>query len=203
MLGKKPSGKHDFIRQPVGGFLRNLGSDSVSPGGGAAASLTSALGASLVEMVSRINNKRTPSVNFQKKISRLEKNRIRLGELMRLDTEAFLDLSRFPKEKKQGVQYQNALKRAAGVPLEICELAVESLKIGRSEVGRTSRWLASDLSEAGILLEASFRSGRLNVEINLRSIRDKLFLRRTQSRLNLLEKKRAALNKNLNQALNP
>ena len=202
-MGKEPSGNHNFIRQPLGGFLKNLGSDSVSPGGGGAAALTGALGTALVEMVTRINQKRKPSADFRKKIARLEKARARFGELMRLDTEAFLNLTKFPKEKRQSARYQNALKRAAGVPFEICALAVEALEIGQSEVDRTSRWLASDLVESGILLEASFRSGRLNAEINLRSIENRLFLRKTKSRLNLLEKKAATLNKNLSQVLNP
>ena len=39
-------------------FLEKLGSESPSPGGGAAAALTGALGGALLEMVCRLNDKR-------------------------------------------------------------------------------------------------------------------------------------------------
>ena len=200
-MSKDPTGKHDFVKQSIGSFLRELGSDSASPGGGAAAALSGALGVSLIEMVSRINVKRAPSAHFRKNISRLEKNRTRFGELMRLDAEAFLKLCKFSKEERRGSRYQSVLRRAAGVPMEICELAVESLAIGQFEINRTSRWLASDLAEAGILLRASFNSGRLNVEINLRSIQDKIFLRKTNSRLDRLEKEADILNRKIKKVL--
>jgi len=204
-LGKELSAKHNFIRQPIGRFLKNLGSDSVSPGGGAAASLTGALGASLIEMVSRINGKRwlkkqagkTLPIKFLRNILLIEKKRVRFAELVRLDTEAFLRLSQIPKEKRQGAAYENTLKLAVAIPIEICELAVQVLEIGQSEVDRTSRWLASDLAEAGILLQASFQSGRLNVEINLKSIKDTSYISEIQKELDELQEKVIASKKKL------
>ena len=185
--------------------MKALGSDSVSPGGGAAASLTGAAGTALVEMVSRINEKRWlkkhPSQKasrcFKKNISLLERNRVRFIELIKLDTLAFLRLSCFSKKDGQKAAYQNALKRAAGAPLEMCRLAVSSLEAGGCEASRTSRWLASDLLEAGILLEASLCSSRLNVEINLVSIKDKRTLKKVKRELTSLAKKINSFNKKI------
>ncbi|OIO39205.1 MAG: hypothetical protein AUJ71_01195 [Candidatus Omnitrophica bacterium CG1_02_49_16] len=208
-MDKKLSAGHDFALHRVGDFLRTLGSDSPSPGGGAAAALTGGLGASLIEMVSRINEKRWLKKNpskkhsgtFHRNIVRLQKIRVCFAELMRLDTESFLELSGFPTADRQTARYQGALKRTAGFPLVMCEKAVQSLAMGVGESRRTSRWLASDLLEAGILLEASFHSGRLNVAINLGSIQDKSFVRRVKKRLDVLDRRIKILNKKISLSL--
>ena len=172
--------KYDLAGKKINVFLDELGSSSVSPGGGAAAALTGALGASLLEMTARINSVREKKKLNKTGISKEASSRIRkfasikkeLSGIVRKDTEAFLALSAFPKEKRSGPGYDKALVRAAAAPLTICRLAAEALELGRAEVSRTGAWLASDLAEAGLLLEAAFYSGKLNVEINLKYIQD-------------------------------
>ena len=75
--------------------------------------------------------------------------------------------------------------------------ATQAMWIGESEIERTSQWLASDLAEAGILLEASFHSARLNVEINMRSMQDTAFLSKVKAALSALEKKVGISKENL------
>ncbi len=184
-----------------------LGSSAVSPGGGSAAALTAALGAALVEMVARLNANRelkkqgrqnkARAGSAQKRILAIKKIRGRLTRLMALDARAFIKLSKFFKEKKESLRFQKALHEGAKIPFEICELSLEALKLGALEKERTGQWLASDLAEAGILLESAFHAGRLNVEINLRSMRERKTQKKFKSCLDALEKKAAALRKDL------
>lgn len=168
--------KFPYSASTIARFLEELGSNSSYPGGGSGAALTAATGSALVEMVSRINTKKDAPT--------IKKIRLKLQNLMTDDAKAFQKISKFFKIKIKGPAYQKALRHGASVPLEICELSNEALALGCLEIGRTSRWLASDLAESGILLAAAFHSARLNVEINLQAIHDQDFVNKTRARLN-------------------
>ena len=159
----------DYRSGSVARFLDELGSSSVSPGGGSAAALCAALGLALAEMVARINDKRAK----KKETAEAKKLRKRLEWLTTLDAKTFKAMSKFFKEDRKSLKFQNALRVCAKVPLEICELSLKGLRLARREENRTSRWLASDLAESGVLLEAAFYSARLNVNINLRGMLEK------------------------------
>ena len=173
-------------------FLKNLASESPSPGGGAAAAVTGALGTALVAMVARINSGREEkkgqkiSAETKARIKELDKIRASFLSKMAEDTKAFLALSKFSKEQRESAAYEKAVQKASGVPLEMCELSLKALKLAKNELGRTSRWLLSDLSEAGILLRAAFDSARLNVEVNLRISKNDNFVRERRAHLEKL-----------------
>lgn len=176
-------------------FLKTLGSESPSPGGGAAAALTGALGSALLEMVCRLNDKRHNERSAKlKKISRFKTDFIKL---MSEDERGFQKLSKLMKTKKRGPVLQSALKNCTKAPLAMGKACVEALDLGISEIPRTSRWLSSDLVEAGVLLESAAEAARLNVEINLKSIEDKAFVEKTRKQLSVISTrfKRCALRK--------
>ena len=180
--------KFPYAKATVAQYLNELGSQSSAPGGGSGAALTAATGAALVEMVVGINKQSTEKI---KKIRR------KLEGLMTEDAQAFQKISKFFKTKKKGVAYQKALENGAHVPMEICGLCGEAVKLGSLEIGRTSRWLASDLAESGILLEAAFRSARLNVEINLRFMENQTFVQKARRRLEEIERQMGLSTKKL------
>jgi len=202
-LANKPSGS--FSEYSIAGFLDELGSASASPGGGSAAALTGALGVALIQMVFNINNRRsqkTETLGVHPKnltLTEIREQFERFELLMTLDAEVFANLSKFIKDERSGNLYQEALKKAADVPLEMARSAYRAMALGEKEIDRTSRWLASDLAEAGILLEASFNSARLNVEINLKSIQDTSYISKSQKELDDLQKKVTASKKKLSE----
>ena len=157
-----------------------LGSKAVSPGGGAAAALVAATGIALVEMAASING----SASTKPRVLRR-----RLETLMDLDAARFSKLSALYKRKQKGVALQAALKGCAEPPLKVCKSAFDGVRLAKEEWPRTSRWLKSDLVEAGILLQAAFRSGKLNAEANLTLIEDKDYVTRTRKKLSDWEKK--------------
>ena len=189
--------KLNFSKYTISAFLKELGSSAPYPGGGSGAGLAGSVGLALIEMVTRINAKRDPKNSAilkkqsQNKISTITSLRLKMERLITLDAKAFMRVSKYFKTKKESAAYQHALKVGAYVPLEICEVSAQALQIGILEKNRTSRWLASDLAEAGILLKASLDSARLNVEVNLKNISDKNFCSKVTTRLNVLDKKTA------------
>lgn len=203
--------KHDFANQKIRPFLKELGSSNVSPGGGAAAALTGSLGAALLEMTARINaererkklNQRSVSADASLRIAKFFKIKSNLAQVMQKDTRAFLALSAFPKEKRSGIAYGRALKKAAAAPLEICALSHAALKLGAVEVPRTGAWLASDLAEAGLLLEAAFHAGKLNVDINLKYIKDEPYTAAIRAEMAAMAEEVSVLSVSLAGALKP
>lgn len=175
---------------PVQSFLKKLGSAEPAPGGGAAAALVLAQAEALGEMVARLNAKRAAKKGLSpassKNVGPFARDAKKFLALLEKDAAIFKTLSRFDAKGRAGAAYQSALKKAAGVPLEMCGLAGEGSARAASETGRTSRWLYSDLVESAILFEAGFAAARLNVEINLDGMKDKNFVKKTRSRLDSL-----------------
>jgi methenyltetrahydrofolate cyclohydrolase len=184
----------DYLKKPLRIFLKDLASSLMSPGGGSAAALTAAMGVGLIEMVSRIDEKRfrkkrLSAAPSQRHAKACRPIRIRLERLITKDVEAFLKLTAIPKEKRSGDGYQKTLKLSAGVPFDICRLCYQAALIADAEKPYVSKWLYSDLLESTILLEAAFRSAVLNVNCNLFIIKDLRYVRGVRSKLNSLHKK--------------
>ena len=150
-------------------FLKELGSKKGAPGGGAAAALTGAAGAALIEMVARLNDSRQGAAS--KTVSRAAAARNRLLGLMTKDARAFGRIQKFYKLRHaKKAAWQKALKSGASVPLQMAEICAGAMALVRTEKSRTSRWLESDRREAAILLRAAFEAANLNVEVNLKEI---------------------------------
>jgi len=160
----------DFGRHTLADFSKTLGSVSSEPGGGAAAALVAATGMALLEMTARINDRRAKkqgmlATSAVKRVKVIEGYRRRLIKLMALDAKAFAEISKRRRHPKSSRYFQQALKVAAEVPMEIGEIALKGMALSAAERSRTSRWLASDLAEAGLFLQASLRAARLNATI--------------------------------------
>ncbi len=175
-------------------FLECLGSASPAPGGGAAAALVVAQGAALGEMVARLNFKRSQNKKNSQALARLRK---KLMALLEKDVQIFEQLSQFKKEDRLKPSYQTALKKAASVPLEICQVALEGLKLAGAEKKFTSAWLTSDLLESAVLFEAGFEAARLNVEINLGPMKNKKLVLSIKGQLKQISIQIAKLKKSI------
>ncbi len=184
-------------------FLKELGSSAPSPGGGSAAALTGAAVIALIEMVTRLNDKREIKKGLLRRpgpaSSTLSKYRTSMLRTLSSDSAAFAALIRI-KDRKSAA-YQAALKKSASIPLGICDLCAAAVDHATPQISRTSRWLISDLIEAGILLEASFYSAKLNVEVNLSGVKDASFVKKTRVRMKKIQQKMTTVRKKLDAAL--
>jgi len=180
-----------YIDQPLRYFMDKLASKSPEPGGGSVAALTGALGAALVSMVANLTLGKEKYKEVQPQIEALlkesEKIRGEMLDLLQKDTEVYRALSdvyKMPKntdEEKAArtAMMQEALKKACQVPFEI---ALKSLEVARlaeraADLGNVAA--VSDAGVAVLLAQACAQSAALNVKINVNSIKDDTYNRKT------------------------
>lgn len=180
-------------------YLDALASGKPTPGGGSAAALAGALGAGLLSMVANftIGKEKYKGVEEEVKayLQTVERIRQRLLALVHEDTLVYHKVSsayKLPKEspaekKNRTEAIQLALKEAASVPLEICHLTHEAVKLCPDLLEKGNPNLISDVGVGVVLLASAFESALINVEINLSSIKDEEFIVETSKMLEPLK----------------
>jgi formiminotetrahydrofolate cyclodeaminase len=181
--------------QPIRHFLDALASEAPTPGGGGAAALCGALGAALVSMTANLTvgrkNYQDVEAEMQTLLRRSEDLRAQLTALIDEDAGAFDQVSaayklpRGSEEEKQArsAAIQAALQAASDPPLRMVEAARQVLELSVPAAQRGNANLVSDAAVAAYLALAAMQGARLNVEINLRSIKDEAFVAAGRRRL--------------------
>lgn len=162
---------------PIKEYLRDLSAKLPAPGGGSAAALSAAIGASLMCMVANYTAGNPKYKNVESKasdiLSKAGKFRDLLEALVDADAEAYKKLSKMIKEHaKDAAGLDEAYKEALKPPFEICKIASQSLKLCGELVKIGNKNLITDTAIAAILLEGAFFSAKFNVYINLKYIKD-------------------------------
>lgn len=180
-------------------FGQELASSSAAPGGGSAAALAGALGASLVAMVGRltVGRKNYADVNaeFQAVIPRAETLQAELMDLMQQDSDAYtrvmnayqLAKSTEAEQAARAEMIQAGLQHAADIPLRVAGVCAEVLKLSAIAAAGGNKNAASDAGAAACMAEAGLQAALLNVEINLCLIHDQEFKARTYAQLEPLK----------------
>ena len=157
-----------FQNQTLSSYLKQLSLRQPAPGGGSAAALVGATGASLICMVARYSQNRQQSKALESQIAKClekaEKIRLRLLTLVDLDAQAYLAVVKAPKNKCP--QRAKALKKARAVPLEICRLSYAAIQLTPLLAKKGNSYLLSDVRCAVEMLLAAFHSAMANVEVN-------------------------------------
>ena len=147
---------------PLDKYLDDLAAKLPAPGGGSAAALTAALGASLISMVVNFTVGKPKYARFEEELKIiLEKSEKLREEFLRL-----VDLDVIAYESKN-------IRDALDVPFMVARLCFEGIRLCPPLVTKGNVNLISDVAVAAILLEAAFSSAYYNVEINLKSLADK------------------------------
>jgi methenyltetrahydrofolate cyclohydrolase len=174
-----------LTQMSVADLLAALRSPSPTPGGGSASAMAGALGASLLAMVGAMPSRRAVSEGDVDRLKRAGDQCVqrseRLAALIDRDADAYslvVEAFRLPKESApqkalRSGAIQDAMKAATDAPLEVmreCAGAAETA-IVIAELGNPNA--ASDVGVALELLGAGLRGARLNVDINLGSVKDR------------------------------
>ena len=165
-------------------YLADAASNKPAPGGGSVSALVGALAASMSEMAANFTVGKNKFASVQEQVAaclgRLEPCRRELLRLMDADVEAYeavgaaYGMPRQSDEQKaaRDEAVQRALKDAMEVPLSIvrecrvvAEMAAELVRIANPN-------LITDVGVSVILAEAACAAARLNVEVNLKYIKD-------------------------------
>ena len=165
-------------------FVDLLASDAPAPGGGSAAALEGALGAALTAMVCGLTVGKKKYADYQELAESAQKKALdlkaRFVDVMDRDTVAFNVVSAafgMPKatdEEKaaRSAAIQEGLKGCTKTPFEMMELAVETLELTASILGKSNDSAASDLGVSALSLRAAIQGAWLNVLINIGSLKD-------------------------------
>jgi formiminotetrahydrofolate cyclodeaminase len=193
-----------LTQKSVAALLEDFRSSAPTPGGGSAAALAGAIGASLLAMVAALPKPRATSDEELQKLriagERCAALATELEDLVDRDSAAYelvMAAYRLPKasdeEKAQrAAAIQQALKSAIAAPLDVmraCRSGAESGQVAR-RFGNANA--ASDVEVGLELLGAGLRGARLNVEINLGSVKDSGYVEDVRREIQQLSESGAA-----------
>jgi formiminotetrahydrofolate cyclodeaminase len=187
-----------FSDLTVRNFLGALAGAEPTPGGGTAAAIAGAMGASLLMMVAGLHRTRG---NTDEERAALAAVRTRLAPLADAleraadrDAESFdavMAAYRRPKstdEEKAArkAAIADAMRGATDMPLETLRLAAAALDLGETVARLGNPSAASDAGVGGGLLAAAAEGAAANVRINLGSAGDGAYRRATESEMEAL-----------------
>lgn len=170
--------------RPLADLLAAFRAQSPTPGGGSAAALASALGASLLAMVASMPKHRAATEEDAERLQgagdRCTRLSERLARLVDEDSGAYdqvVAAYKLPKaseneKAERGARIQEALKAAVEVPLEVMRHSAQAIEVASVVAAFGNPNAASDVGVALELLGAGARGARLNVEINLPGLKD-------------------------------
>lgn len=171
----------------VNQLLDAFASTDPTPGGGSAAALSGAVGASLLAMVAAMPKTKTGADNERKSLDtsglELQKLRKRLTELIDEDTRAYdlvTSAYRLPKgtddEKAvRAAAIQSAMRAATEAPLETMRACDAVIREGACVVQNGNPNAVSDMSVGLEMAMAGLRGAERNVAINLGSLKDEAY----------------------------
>lgn len=168
----------------VSSLLDAFSSADPTPGGGSAAALVGATGASLLAMVAGMPKSRTNAAEERTALDQAHRElltvRHALVELIDRDSAAYdLVMAAFRKPKStddekaaRRAAVQDATRVATEVPLETIQVCVAAMRAGRAAAAHGNPSAASDVKVGYRLLMAAAESAGDNVDINLGGLAD-------------------------------
>jgi formiminotetrahydrofolate cyclodeaminase len=186
-------------------FLDALAAGESTPGGGGAAALTAAQGAALVSMVIRftLGKKKYADVEVEMQGYLVKSELLRIDLLAEVDADAaafdaVAATYAMPKETDEEkaartAALQAALKHAAAVPFGVAEQALAVIELAEPVGAKGNTNVISDAACAAYLAYSAIKCALVNVNINLKFIKDEAFVAEwTQKVADLLARADAA-----------
>jgi formiminotetrahydrofolate cyclodeaminase len=173
-----------LVNKTVTALLNAFASPDPTPGGGSAAALAGAIGASLLAMVAGLPKTRTGTPEER---AALDHARVELVELQReltglvdRDTDAYdLVVAAYKKPKSTDEEkaarqaaIQAAMRVATEVPAETIQAAVRALQSARIVAQHGNPSAMSDVAVGATLLMSALQGGMFNVGVNIGSVKD-------------------------------
>ncbi len=180
-------------------FLHKVGSAAPVPGGGSAAALSAAMGASLSEMVANLTIGRKGFEAVGAEMAAIAavaaKYREKFVNDIDRDARAYAEVMaayKLPrntdKDKDQRDQaIQEGLKNAALVPLNVAEDALKIMELAGKVVKKGNKNAITDGAVAVMATRTAVMAALYNVKINLSSIKDITFVEKIAQKVKLME----------------
>lgn len=162
-----------FSQHTIQQFLSELAAKTPTPGGGAAAPVSGAIGASLANMVVSYSLGKKNLAEHQTALEAaseaLSAFTRRFQALAEEDAVAYArmnELQRLPEGDPRKGELAGATDKAIDVPVQVVALCLETLELCARLAPISNKFLLSDLAIAAVLLESCARASRWNVLIN-------------------------------------
>ena len=168
----------------VADLLRAFRSSDPTPGGGSAAALAGAVGASLLAMVAGLPKSRAATTEDTDRLNaaggRCASFGATLEALIDRDSQAYdLVVAAYKRPKAtdadkaaRSAGIQSALRKAIAAPLDVMRACAAAAEQGVVIAALGNPSASSDVQVGLELLGAALRGAKLNVEINLDSVKD-------------------------------
>lgn len=185
-------------------LLDAFASSDAVPGGGSAAALAGALGASLLLMVARMSKTKSgapeETADLAEAAGRLQSLRDRLLELVDEDSDAYrrvrtalrLPRSTDTENAARTTAVDDAMRAATETPLDTMRACQQALCGAVVVAANGNRNASSDVGVGIELLAAALRGARMNVDINLAALTDAAYISRVREEAGELERDAAA-----------
>lgn len=168
-------------------YIEELASRTPTPGGGSAAALTGCLGAALISMAANFTTGERYK-DVEKDIQEvLESTKSLIDKLIPLIDEDSITYKKvqyaykLPKDtadekNKRNIAIQDALKENIGVCMDICKHSYTAATLCDVLTDKGNPMLLGDVGSGIVMLWAAFQSSLLNVETNLKNVKDDGFV---------------------------
>lgn len=161
-----PAGPAGYLDTPLGEFLDALSAARPDPGGGSAAALAVALGASLCAMTAGLSAHQLPQAEHVAAEARLLRDRA--APLAQADAEGYREvLAALRAEDGRRQRVSEALSQASRVPLEVAEIAVRVAALAADVAADGNPHVRGDAIAAAVLAAAGAQAAATLVWINL------------------------------------
>jgi len=191
-----------YDKTQIGDYLNALASKAPAPGGGSVAALIGAIGcATLGKVVNFTLGKEKYKAHEEEMadiLKRLDSARESFNQLCSEDAKVYGKLReafKMPKGEERDRKIEDALRDAITVPLDVCIKSREAIEMCLPVVKKGNPNLMTDTGIAGLAFKCAFEAGILNVEINLKDLKDKDFRYQTKTALKELSKEIDRLNR--------
>jgi methenyltetrahydrofolate cyclohydrolase len=176
-----------YLDQTLGAFLGMLSAGHAAPGGGSAAALTVALGASLCAMAARLSAQQLPALDIEFLVAEAEHLRSSAASLVQADAESYRDVvaalrdeadqdpgaasdAGRPDAEHRRQRIDAALSEAATIPMEVVEIAAQTARLAARLAAAGNPRLRGDAITAALLVQAGARAAAVLVSINLAAL---------------------------------
>ncbi len=177
-------------------FIDILASNAPAPGGGSVSALNGALAAGLISMVCQLSLSHKElavyEIDIKKVLDQTLVLKEQLVDLIDKDTQAFNGVMMAYRMKKSTPEQfeersqaiQSAFKEAVNIPLLIATRSSEVLNLAVMITKHFNTNTASDMGVGAYCAMVGIRGALMNVDINLSSIKDKVFVDKIQTSKN-------------------
>jgi formiminotetrahydrofolate cyclodeaminase len=186
-------------------FIAELSSGNPTPGGGSVAALCGALAAALSTMVANLTVHREKYEQTRKSMEEVRMTAATLSTrflaLMQEDSETYQKVMaafELPRETEAQITsrqaaIEEAMKKAAAVPLETLRASEELIRVARDAVRGGNPNAITDAAAAVQLANTTAVVASYNVQINISRIKDQAFVGKCEKELTEILKRQEAL----------